>query len=171
MRLFIAINFDRSVLEALTDLQESLKQAGIRGRYTPSDNMHMTLAFNGEYNDPDEILEIMDQIPFRSFTMKLGGVEHFRDMYFARIDDCRELNNYVRRLRRALSDRGIPFDRKKFSPHITLARRVSIKGDYPEALIQMKNSRIDVDRISLMRSDRGKHGMLYTELGNMSESN
>ena len=170
MRLFAAINFDRNVLQAITDLQESLKQAGVRGRYAPPENLHMTLAFIGEYNDPDDILEIMEQIPFSSFSIKVKGLQHFRDMYFARVEECKELSDYVRRLRRAFSDRGIPFDRKKFSPHITLARRVSFKGDHPDGYMKMPNIRIDVNHISLMRSDRGKHGMIYTEMGRVTGS-
>ena len=165
MRLFIAINFDRAIKDSLTALQEDLGQAGLSGRWTNPDNLHMTLAFIGDYGNPDEVLEVMEDIPFAPFSMKLEGLQHFRDMYFARLGDCKELKDYVRRLRKALSDRGIPFDRKKFSPHITLARRVSIRGGSLHSEVRVPFAEIDTDHISLMRSDRGKHGMIYTELG------
>ena len=165
MRLFIAINFDSAVKDSLIDLQEDLRQAGVSGRWTVPENLHMTAAFIGDYGDPDEVLEVMDGIPFTPFTLTLSGVQRVRDMYFARTGDCRELKDYVRRLRKALSDRGIPFDRKKFSPHITLARKVSIRGEGLYTDVAVPELEMEVDYISLMRSDRGKHGMIYTELG------
>ena len=168
MRLFIAINFDSAVKDSLIDLQEDLRQAGVSGRWTVPENLHMTAAFIGEYGDPDEVLEVMEGIPFAPFTMTLRGVQRVRDMYFVRTGECRELKDYVRRLRKALSDRGIPFDRKKFSPHITLARRVSIRGEGLYNDIEVPDLEMEVDGISLMRSDRGKHGMIYTELGRVT---
>ena len=75
-----------------------------------------------------------------------------------------ELENYVRRLRKALSDHGIPFDRKKFSPHITLIRKVSFRNgslELPESLSKLP---VGINKVSLMRSERGKKGMIYTEL-------
>lgn len=168
MRLFIAINFDSAVKDSLIDLQEDLRQAGVSGRWTVPENLHMTAAFIGDYGDPDEVLEVMEGIPFAPFTMTLRGVQRVRDMYFARTGECREMKDYVRRLRKALSDRGIPFDRKKFSPHITLARRVSIRGEGLYNDIEVPDLEMEVDGISLMRSDRGKHGMIYTELGRVT---
>jgi 2'-5' RNA ligase len=67
----------------------------------------------------------------------------------------------VRRIRRALAEHDIPFDRKRFSPHITLLRRAS--GKLPGHEIRPAVTR--VESISLMRSDRGRNGMIYTELG------
>ena len=170
MRLFIALQLSDRIRDVLVEAQEEMRWKGVQGNYTKEENLHLTLAFIGEYNDPDDILEILEQIPFSSFSIKVKGLQHFRDMYFARVEECKELSDYVRRLRRAFSDKGIPFDRKKFSPHITLARRVSFKGDHPDGHMKMPNIRIDVNHISLMRSDRGKHGMIYTEMGRVTGS-
>ena len=72
-------------------------------------------------------------------------------------------------MRRALADAGIPFDRKKFSPHITLVRKPEIAGSrnggIPESVLaDLPKAEMIVDHISLMRSERGRHGMIYTEL-------
>ena len=64
-------------------------------------------------------------------------------------------------MRRALAENDIPFDRKRFSPHITLVRKASRDA----AGIGIAPAGMDVEAISLMRSDRGKSGMIYTELG------
>jgi 2'-5' RNA ligase len=67
----------------------------------------------------------------------------------------------MRRIRRALAKNNIPFDKKRFSPHITLIRKAA--GTMPG--IQLNTVSMPVERISLMRSDRGKRGMIYTEVG------
>ena len=48
MRLFIAIKLNDEMVEALTGLQGDLQFIGMRGRYTPEENLHLTLAFIGE---------------------------------------------------------------------------------------------------------------------------
>ena len=58
-----------------------------------------------------------------------------------------------------------PFDRKKFRPHITLIRKVSYKTDQRLPLELLQHERMVVNRISLMKSERGKNGMVYTEIG------
>jgi 2'-5' RNA ligase len=60
----------------------------------------------------------------------------------------------------------VPFDRKKFSPHITLMRRAGgrLSGMQEEEMASLFGASMTVDHISLMRSDRGRHGMIYTEL-------
>ena len=56
MRLFIAVEFDESVRDALTKLQSEWKAMGMRGNFTPPANLHLTLAFIGDYGNPDRIL-------------------------------------------------------------------------------------------------------------------
>ena len=62
-------------------------------------------------------------------------------------------------MRHALAYDNIPFDRKKFSPHITLLR-----GGVGVPALTVPRAEMVVDHVSLMRSDRGKRGMIYTEL-------
>ena len=174
MRLFIAIPFTKEIRKELLRFQNDLKRAGMSGRFSPVENLHLTLAFIGEYPDPQDILDIMEQIPFEPFDLSLSGFGHFQDLYWAGIDHCPPLDAYVRRLRRALAEHDIPFDRKKFSPHITLVRKGVVRGSARGAGSSVADALpIDhppfgtmyVDHIALMRSDRGKNGMIYTEVG------
>ena len=64
MRLFIAIQFSPEILDALVGVQSELKSFDVRGRYSPPENLHLTLAFIGEYGDPDRVLETMRGVPF-----------------------------------------------------------------------------------------------------------
>lgn len=57
-------------------------------------------------------------------------------------------------------------DKKKFRPHITLIRKVLFKeGALMNSFEDIKVKDTLVERISLMRSERGKNGMIYTEIG------
>ena len=162
MRLFIAIKLSEEMISSLTDYENEMRTAGVKGNFTRPENIHITLAFIGEYGDPDNVLDVMERTEFNPFTISLDKVGDFGELFWAGISDSPELTNYVKRLRKGLADAGIPFDRKKFSPHITLVRKPVYKNwHYDRA---PKGSMI-VDRISLMESERGKNGMIYTELG------
>ena len=169
MRLFIALQFDDNIIEELEYFQGMLKDQGVTGNYTKRDNLHLTLAFIGDYNDPDEVLEAMDSIDFRPVEVSLDGVGSFGDIFWAGIKDNPQLAGYVRRLRHALADNGIPFDKKKFSPHITLIRKYSYKNGLEIPVWDPPKGTMTATRISLMRSDRGKNGMIYTEVGYVGE--
>ena len=165
MRLFIAICFDDNMLDALSEIQDDLIRCGVEGNYTPRENLHMTLAFIGEYDDPEQIEEVMQKVPLRAFSIKLSGYAPFKDMFFANLEDNENLRDYVKRLRKALLDEEITFDRKKFLPHVTLIRKAECtkgKAFLPEF---GESETMRVNGISLMKSERGKHGMVYTEIG------
>ena len=165
MRLFIAITFTEDMLDALSEIQDDLRRSDVRGSYTPRENLHMTLAFIGEYDDPEQIVEVMRKVPLRSFSIKLSGYQPFKDMIFANFEENENLRDYVKRLKKALLDEEIPFDRKKFLPHVTLIRRAEcVKG---KALLPEfgDSESMRVNGISVMKSERGRHGMIYTEVG------
>ena len=131
MRLFLAVHFNEEILAALEETQALLKRRGLRGRYAPPENLHLTLAFIGEYPDPDRVLEVMDALEFDPFPLTLEGFGRFGDLWWAGLAPSEPLNALVRRLRRALAENGIPFDRKRFSPHITLVRKGVFDGKPP----------------------------------------
>ena len=166
MRLFIAINLNDEMKDALMDIQDTVRSWGVRGRQTGPENMHITMAFIGEYSDPEYVKEIMEQVEIRPFEISLEGIGAFGDLWWAGLGGSGPLNAVARRLRRALAEADIPFDRKKFRPHITIIRRADGRlEDVPaEELEASYGASMTVDHISLMRSDRGKHGMIYTEL-------
>ena len=165
-RLFIAVNLNDEIKDALMDIQDTLWDHGIHGRETVPDNMHLTLAFIGDYDDPQLVKEIVNSIEIRPFDISLKGVGAFGNLWWVGIENSAPLMSISRRLRRALADAGIPFDRKKFSPHITIIRKADGSlSDVPEdELTESFGASMTVDHISLMRSDRGKHGMIYSEI-------
>ncbi len=157
--------------DALIDIQDTMRNYGVRGKNTPPENMHLTLAFIGEYDDPERVKEIVESIEIRLFEMTLKGIGAFTDLWWVGTENSAPLMAISRRLRRALAEADIPFDKKKFSPHITIIRRAggTLSKEAADEIVESEiggNGRasMTVDHISLMRSDRGKYGMIYTEL-------
>ena len=131
MRLFIALNFGKELLDAITGVQAEMRKLGIRGNYTKPANLHLTLAFIGEYNDPAKVTRAIRSVQFEPFKLTLAA-------------------------------EGIPFDGKRFTPHVTLVRRAG-GPELPESAVPGLQSTLS--RVSLMRSDRTDAGMRYTEIG------
>ena len=161
MRLFIAVNMPAQIADALINLQNELYDRGVRGNYTPEENFHLTLAFIGEYPDPQPVLDALSEVEFAPFELSLDGVGSFGDLWWAGVAGSAPLNALARRVRRALAAHGVPFDKKSFSPHITLIRKP--EGSMPG--LRPREAGMTVEAISLMRSDRGRSGMIYTEIG------
>lgn len=165
MRLFIAITLDEVMKDALSEFQEDLYSLGVRGNYTSMENLHLTLAFIGEYSDTEAVMDAMEASLPEPAVLSLDGVGSFGKLWWVGLKKEEALFANSRRLRRALSDAGIPFDRKRFSPHITLVRKPVCKDETVLVSATLPKAKMNVQYISLMRSDRGKRGMVYTEIG------
>ena len=161
MRLFIAINLSPEMKNTLTDAQRAMYHRGVRGNFTPEENLHLTLAFIGEYPSADAVMDALSSVTFTPFDLALDGVGRFGELWWAGLRESTALTAVVRRVRRALAESGIPFDRKRFTPHITLIRKASRDA----AGITIAPITMTVRTVSLMSSRRGRNGMIYTEIG------
>ena len=77
VRQFVALTFNSSFKEELMSIMDTLKEEGIQGKYYDLDNLHMTLAFFGETDRQDDILEIIQSIPFAEITFTTNRISHF----------------------------------------------------------------------------------------------
>lgn len=164
MRLFISILLEDEAVRNISDVQKSFRQQGVSGNYTPKENLHITLAFIGEYNDPNAVLAAMERVRFTPFSIRMDHVGCFGDLWWAGIAENSSLESLVRDLRRELAKADIPFDKKRFRAHVTFLRRAG-NTDALRAPIRIEHACMTINGISLMLSTRGKNGMIYTELG------
>ena len=164
MRLFIALQPSPGFRAALADLQERLQAAGVTGKYRDPSGLHLTLAFIGEW--PEDITDWLPAVekPF-SVTLSHLGIFPEANVLWAGTEPSEELENLAQRVRHRLADEGIPFDRKRFFPHITLARKPFIPERVVLSEFKVPKVSMIVDEICLYRSDRGKNGMAYTVIG------
>lgn len=143
MRQFIALTFNSSFKEELVHIIDSLKEEGIKGKYYDPDNLHMTLAFFGETNRQDEIMEIIQSIPFPEITITTNRIGHFKKIYWVGVKENSELDAYVNTLRNTLKQHDIPFDEKPFYPHITILRKAE-EGDRTLQEVSTKDIKVEL---------------------------
>ena len=168
MRLFIAIQLNQKMKQLVSDVQDTFRWQQVKGNYTPEENLHITLAFIGEYGDPDEILELMQKVSFKSFSITMDKVGCFDELWWTGLEESSELEALVKNIRHVLADAGIPYDKKKFKAHVTFLRKPVYANGIRISHMSIDPASMQVSRISLMRSTRGKNGMIYTELGSVA---
>ena len=167
MRLFIAIKFSSEIEKVLTDLQDDLKTQGITGNYTNIQNLHLTLAFIGEYDDPKRVMDALNQVLFDPFTISLDEqIGNFGDILWVGTKKNPTLMSLDLRVRKALDSYHIPYDRKTFRPHITIVRNAKVYGKKEKYISEKKieKTSMTVEKISLMESSRIDGKLVYTEI-------
>lgn len=170
MRLFIAINFGEEELDSFEAARERLRAQAGRANYSRRENLHLTLAFLGE-QPGSRLPELEDAMLAASagaeeFEIRFERAGRFRredgDICWLGAARSRPLLELQSRLAGELKERGFALETRKFSPHLTLARRVFGRDDPELTLPEPVTAR--VRGMSLMLSER-KGGLLsYTEL-------
>ncbi len=124
MRAFVAIDLPDPVRAALEAVQDALPF----GRAADPEQLHLTLAFLGE--QPDDLIEAahlaLQGIRFPAFEMQLHGLGTFGERQpttlWAGLRDPSGTKALHDRLLPALHGAGIVLERRRFRPHVTLAR-------------------------------------------------
>lgn len=163
MRLFAALQPSPAFREALADLQERLRGAGVEGRCLNPAYFHLTLAFIGEW--PDDVTNILPPVekPFSITLSRLGVFDRARVLW-AGVEPCAALHALATQVRRSLQAAGIPYDPQAFNPHITLIRKPLLPcGVLPEIAVPPVS--MTVGEVCLYQSARGEEGVRYTVIG------
>lgn len=172
MRLFIAVNFDDVLKDALDGTAQRLKEEADGGNFTRRDNFHLTLAFLGETPGGRiaAVKRAMESAPFAPFDLcfkKLGRFHHSGgDLYWVGALDCAPLMELQKRLCAQLRREGFVMETRPFRPHLTLGREVRLPDGFDCAAFEKKMPALctHVEKISLMKSERIGGVLTYTEL-------
>ena len=168
MRLFVAIPLNEELRDRVGIVQETFRRERVQGNFTPRENLHITLAFIGEYGNPAAVMDALEQVSFEPFTLRMDRTGRFGDLWWTGFNEAWQLEALAGKVRRVLAEAGIPYDRKRFRPHVTILR----KPVYPEGRkieeMGFGPAEMTVSEFCLMQSTRGKHGMIYTELGSIT---
>jgi 2'-5' RNA ligase len=134
MRLFVALELPHATRQRLADLATQLPGA----RWVPPENFHITLRFIGEV--PRHVAEELDlalaALRGRRFPLTLAGVGAAERAGHARaLCACVERNPALEGLRakieRGLQSAGLEPERRRFTPHVSLARIEQPSLDQP----------------------------------------
>ncbi|HIQ75772.1 MAG TPA: RNA 2',3'-cyclic phosphodiesterase [Candidatus Cottocaccamicrobium excrementipullorum] len=161
MRLFVAVSLSEEMRRTLIGLMHQLKRQGVEGNYVPAQNLHLTLAFIGEYPDPEKVKAVIDSLSFPAFRLSLGDTGNFGDVFWIGVKGNQKLKSYVKELRDALAAAGIPCDKGKFIPHITLVRKFSSRSALK---LPVPKGEMTVKKASLMKSEFKNGKTMYVEL-------
>ncbi len=124
MRAFVAIDLPDPVIAALEALQEVMPL----GKPVDPEQMHLTLAFLGE--QPVDLIEAahhaLQGIRFPPFELQLRGLGTFGDrqptVLWAGLRDPSQVKALHDRILPALHGAGLQLERRRFRPHVTIAR-------------------------------------------------
>ena len=168
MRLFVGLRPSEAFRRVLSELQVQLPDAGIAAKYLDPSNLHMTLAFIGEW--PENVAGILPSVE-QPFSITLSHIGLFREakVIWAGVEESEPLNKLADSVRNNLSAAGIPFDPKPFVPHITLGRKPIVPAAFDLSEIVIPSAEMTVSDVFLYRSDRGENGMVYSVIGSASE--
>jgi 2'-5' RNA ligase len=178
-RLFIAIDIGDEIRERLDELQRKLKKVHSNVRWTKPKNIHLTLAFLGHV--PAEKIGLIKAAidsacgEIKCFELEAAGLGTFGRpgqprVVWAGIAACPALMSLQQKTVDALFAAEIDFDRKPFSPHLTLGRVKAIDHHTPSLLEKLEKYRalrlgcVMVCGVELVKSDLTPRGAEYTEL-------
>jgi 2'-5' RNA ligase len=170
MRLFVGLDLPWSLKERLAMLAGGLPGA----RWVPAENYHLTLRFIGETPGyrAEEIDHALSGLRARGFSLTFAGVGTFRKggrttALWAGVERNPQLDLLQSKIETALQRAGLDPERRRFSPHITLAR---LDNNVPEAklaaFVQGHNlfraEPFTVEHFTLFSSRLGKEQSVYT---------
>lgn len=172
MRLFYAVNFSDTVKKQLVDIQNTLKDHAVKGNFTLPDNLHLTLAFIGEVvqNKSGPLRQIAETYQMTPFELHLQGLGRFRrdgdDILWMGIEENKSLLATYNKLSGLLADRGFEIEKRKFTPHLTLAREARLHPEFDLSAYSQRISPIVtcVEKVSLMKSERIQGRLTYSEI-------
>ncbi|MFQ5647566.1 MAG: RNA 2',3'-cyclic phosphodiesterase [bacterium] len=124
-RLFVAVDLPDKLTKELVRLRGEMSGA----RWVRKEQLHLTLRFIGE-KETDALVNIktgLSEINYPSFTLGLTGIGYFISngkvrVIWAGVRDNEYLRQLKQKIDQALREAGIPPEKRRFSPHITLAR-------------------------------------------------
>lgn len=160
MRLFAAIQLSDDMKKSAAGTLHGLKQSGVKGNYVPLQNLHLTLAFIGETDDPRAVKDALQAVSFKPFKLSFSDMGTFGDILWAGIKGNQGLSAAAKSVRDALDAAGIDYDRKKFVPHITLIRKAT--GNWKK--VPAPKGEMMVKEISLMKTTFKDGRPVYSEV-------
>ena len=175
MRAFIALDVSEEMRDDCAALARQLA-ASVDARFMPRANYHLTLAFLGDIGEAqarDALDALHDthaawatrtadpQLLLTPEGLGSFGRPHDATLWLG-FERTPELMSCADELRAALDTRGLPYDRKAFLPHLTLARRARLtRGALSELAFPMPDV---APGITLYKSELSRDGASYKPL-------
>ena len=168
-RLFVALSLPAGLREELSGLT-----GGIPGvRWVPPENFHLTLRFVGELENwrADEVDEALLGIRARPFDLVPRGVGLFEkagriQSLWAGAERSDALAHLQNKVETALQRVGLEPERRRFAPHVTLARTDRAEPRKLVEWVQAHNlfraAPVRVEQFTLFSSQLNRESPVFT---------
>jgi 2'-5' RNA ligase len=124
-RLFVGLRPPSAIREQLLDLTDGVENA----RWQDDDQLHLTLRFVGELEarQADDLAQELERVTMMPFPLALRGVGHFErkgapSILWVGVAPSEPVAVLQGRVEQACRRAGLEPERRKFAPHVTLAR-------------------------------------------------
>ncbi|GEM_PF-729042 len=172
MRLFIALEFADDTQERFSFCRDLVQKHARSGTFVPDGNFHATLLFLGDVDESrvEGIKQTMDNITLPTLQLTFDRLGYFDPkrpgkIYWVGIRKDGRLERIHKGLFRGLAEIGFHLDKRPFSPHVTIGRRVEVEKTAERAISGDFTPFYSVPRsLSLMLSERIEGRMVYTAL-------
>jgi 2'-5' RNA ligase len=169
MRLFVGLELPWSLRERLSFLSGGIPGA----RWLPPENYHITLRFIGEVaaHRAEEIDLALGALRARAFALSLTGVGTFEKAgrpvaLWVGVERNPHLDLLQTKIETACQRVGLEPERRRFNPHVTLARLdnpVEFKlAEFVQANNLFRSEPVQVEHFTLFSSRLGKEASVYT---------
>jgi RNA 2',3'-cyclic 3'-phosphodiesterase len=170
MRLFVALDLPWELRQRIA----LLSGGGIPGaRWVPPENYHITLRFIGEAPAfrAEEIDHALAALKARSFDLTLSGVGTFAKSgrptsLWVGVERNERLELLQSKIETALQRIGLEPERRRFAPHVSLARLDNAVEGKLAAFVQAHNlfrsQSVTITHFTLFSSLLGKEQSVYT---------
>jgi 2'-5' RNA ligase len=167
-RLFVAIELPDEVKRELARIALGVPGA----RWLEGDELHLTLRFIGEV-DGDvfrDVLECLSEIEAAPFELTLRGVGHFPPrgeprILWVGVEKSEPLIQLRHKVEGVLVRAGLPPEKRKFSPHVSVARLkytpIEKVGGYLTAYGLFRAGPFPVEQFCLFSSQLGAKRAVY----------
>jgi 2'-5' RNA ligase len=169
MRLFVGLDLPWMLRQRL-----SMLAGGIPGaRWIPPENYHLTLRFIGEVpsHRAEEIDLALAGLRARGFSLSLSGVGTFEKAgravaLWVGVERNPQLELLQGKIETALQRIGLEPERRRFVPHVSLARLDNVAEAKLASFVQGHNlfraEPVPVEHFTLFSSRLGKEASVYT---------
>ncbi len=168
MRLFVALALPDDLRDQLYALASGLPGA----RWVDAPNLHLTLRFIGEVDGhaAEDVDAALAGVQSRRFSVTLSGVGQFGDERRLRalwvgVEPNEALERLQAKIETALQRAGLEPEKRKFKPHVTLARFRTNPGerlrDYIVQRALFRADPFEVREFTLFSSYLAREGAIY----------
>ena len=165
MRLFAALPLDDGGRKALTAYRRSLEKLGVRGNFTHTENLHITLAFLGEQPDWETAAEALEEVEAEPGILRLDRLDSLgkgSDMLVLCPTEDGPIRPLAESVCAALRRAGFRLENRRFRAHVTLCRE--LRAPQGTLLPPPPAVEVPVEEFVLYLSHRPKGRLTYTPL-------